>query len=297
MNAPHPLPHTRTRTLKFPSAASAAKHVATEIDKLIRARNAAGKPTTNAWVAKVDAATGALGDWQTAKEAGLPIELPEARSSAAVAVASLARHRDLRLEVDSASGLLAAELVYALEQEWAVTLEDLLQRRTMVGLRPDFGLAAAEGATLALERLGIARIDGAPVELRWYTKQGSSPGSAVLYLHGGGMICGSLDIYDSVLRNSVSKSGVPMLTVEYRLAPEHPHPAPLQDAVKAYRWLLAQGLSAGHLMIAGDSAGGGGRGGGTAARRAGQRPVAGTDGGGPRSHLGGAEGGDCVFGG
>ena len=49
--------------------------------------NAAGKPTTNAWVAKVDAATGALGDWQTAKEAGLPIELPEARSSAAVAVA------------------------------------------------------------------------------------------------------------------------------------------------------------------------------------------------------------------
>ena len=45
MTAPHPLPHTRTRTLKFPSAASAAKHVAKEIDKLIRARNAAGKPT------------------------------------------------------------------------------------------------------------------------------------------------------------------------------------------------------------------------------------------------------------
>jgi glycerol-3-phosphate dehydrogenase len=51
--------------------------------------------------------------------------------------------------------LLAAELVHALEHEWAVTLEDLLQRRSMVGLRADFGLGAATGAANALQRLGL----------------------------------------------------------------------------------------------------------------------------------------------
>ena len=107
----------------------------------------------------------------------------------------------------------------------------------------------------------LFRSDGTPVELRWYTKHGSHPGSAVLYLHGGGMICGSLDIYDSVLRNSVSKSGVPMLTVEYRLAPEHPHPAPVEDCFAALQWLAEHtdelGVDRERLAVYGDSAGGG----------------------------------------
>lgn len=52
-------------------------------------------------------------------------------------------------------------------------------------------------------------------------------------------------------------TGCPALLLQYRLTPEHPFPAQIEDAVAAYRWLLDQGLEAGHIAIAGDSAGGG----------------------------------------
>ena len=75
------------------------------------------------------------------------------------------------------------------------------------------------------------------------------------------MICGSLDIYDSLVRNSVSKSGVPMLAVEYRLAPEHPHPAPVEDCFAGLRWLSEHarelGVDPQRIAVYGDSAGGG----------------------------------------
>ena len=61
--------------------------------------------------------------------------------------------------------------------------------------------------------------DGTAIDLHWYSKAGAQPGSAVLYVHGGGMICGTLDLYRHVLNDYVSLSVVPMLAVEYRLAP------------------------------------------------------------------------------
>jgi acetyl esterase/lipase len=67
-------------------------------------------------------------------------------------------------------------------------------------------------------------VDGDDVLLRWYGKDGATPGPAVLYLHGGGMISGSVAIYDGPVSRYVSNSGVPMLAVDYRLAPEHPIP-------------------------------------------------------------------------
>jgi acetyl esterase/lipase len=83
----------------------------------------------------------------------------------------------------------------------------------------------------------------------------------VLYLHGGGMICGSLDIYDSVVRNSVTKTGVSTLAVEYRLSPENPHPAPVEDCFAALAWLSAHaselGVDQNRIAVYGDSAGGG----------------------------------------
>ena len=62
--------------------------------------------------------------------------------------------------------------------------------------------------------------DGAAIELRWYTTHNPSPGSAVLYVHGGGLVGGSLDLYDEVLSWYVAQTGVPFLAVAYRLAPE-----------------------------------------------------------------------------
>lgn len=103
--------------------------------------------------------------------------------------------------------------------------------------------------------------DGAEIALCWYTKEGATTTSAVLYLHGGGMICGSVDLYESIVAAYVAASGVPMLAVEYRLAPEYPHPTPVEDCYAGLRWLVAQagvlGIDAARVGVMGDSAGGG----------------------------------------
>lgn len=107
--------------------------------------------------------------------------------------------------------------------------------------------------------------DGATIGMRWYRRAGADqPGSAALYLHGGGMI---LDwehlggLYDAVVRGYVAASGVPMLVVDYRVAPEFPHPVPLQDCYAALHWLADNagdlGVDASRLAVMGDSAGGG----------------------------------------
>jgi acetyl esterase/lipase len=103
--------------------------------------------------------------------------------------------------------------------------------------------------------------DGSPVLVRWYRKEGEDPGSAVVYLHGGGMLLGSLEAYDRMVANYVSRSGVPMLSVDYRLAPEHPHPTPVEDCYAALEWLVAHvaelGVDPSRVGVMGDSAGGG----------------------------------------
>ncbi len=107
--------------------------------------------------------------------------------------------------------------------------------------------------------------DGATLDLTWYHPSGGdAPGSAALYLHGGGMIFGLEHIgalYDLVVREYVAASGVPMLVVDYRVAPEHPHPTPVEDCYGALVWLAAHaadlGVDVARLAVMGDSAGGG----------------------------------------
>jgi acetyl esterase/lipase len=103
--------------------------------------------------------------------------------------------------------------------------------------------------------------DGATVPLRWYAKEGASPGSAALYLHGGGMIVGNFGLFDAPLSRYVSASGVPMLSVDYRVAPEHPHPVPVEDSYAGLRWLSDHadelGVDPARIAVMGDSAGGG----------------------------------------
>jgi acetyl esterase/lipase len=83
----------------------------------------------------------------------------------------------------------------------------------------------------------------------------------VLYLHGGGMIVGSVAIFDGPVSRYVARTGVPMLSLEYRLAPEHPHPAPVEDAYAGLVWLAGRaaelGIDPGRIAVMGDSAGGG----------------------------------------
>lgn len=98
-------------------------------------------------------------------------------------------------------------------------------------------------------------VDGTPAE--WIATEGSDDEAAVLYLHGGGYVAGSIDSHRNLTGHLARAMGCRVLALDYRLAPEHPHPAAVEDATKAYRWLLGEGLDAGRTIIAGDSAGGG----------------------------------------
>ena len=80
----------------------------------------------------------------------------------------------------------------------------------------------------------------------------------MLYLHGGGYFSGSAEMYRSIVSNLCRKLQVNAYCIDYRLIPEHPYPAALDDAFTAYKWLLEeQSIPAGNTFIAGDSAGGG----------------------------------------
>jgi acetyl esterase len=85
-------------------------------------------------------------------------------------------------------------------------------------------------------------------------------GPLLVYFHGGGWVYGDLDSHDPVCRFLAERSGVRVLAVDYRLAPEHPFPAAYDDAVAAYRWVVEQAESLGadptRLGVGGDSAGG-----------------------------------------
>jgi acetyl esterase/lipase len=103
--------------------------------------------------------------------------------------------------------------------------------------------------------------DGAQITMRWYAKNDTTPGSAVLFFHGGGYLFGHIEHFDGPVTRYVSASGVPMLSVEYRRAPEHPHPTPLEDAYTALKWLNGHaaelGVDPDRIGVMGDSAGGG----------------------------------------
>ncbi len=103
--------------------------------------------------------------------------------------------------------------------------------------------------------------DGATLLARWYRQPSSETAAAVLYLHGGGMILGSVPIFDGPVSRYVARTGVPMLSLEYRLAPEHPHPVPVEDAYAGLAWLADHaaelGVDPGRIAVMGDSAGGG----------------------------------------
>lgn len=79
----------------------------------------------------------------------------------------------------------------------------------------------------------------------------------IFYTHGGGYVSGSCSDHRGFVAKFVQGSRVRALLYEYRLAPEHPYPAALEDTLAAYRWLLSQGAAASRIVVAGESAGGG----------------------------------------
>ncbi|HSX94692.1 MAG TPA: alpha/beta hydrolase [Hydrogenophaga sp.] len=95
------------------------------------------------------------------------------------------------------------------------------------------------------------------VPCAWVTAPGARSDRVIVYFHGGGFQVGSLASHRELMSRLSAEAGVRVLGVDYRLAPEHRHPAPLQDALAVLEWLRRQGYAAQHTALAGDSAGGG----------------------------------------
>src|SRR5258708_5180413 len=101
------------------------------------------------------------------------------------------------------------------------------------------------------------KVSAGGVEAEWISAPNSSADRAVLYVHGGGYVLGSINTHRDLMGRIARASGARVLGINYRLAPEHPFPAAVDDSLAAYRWMLAQGLKPNRIAVAGDSAGGG----------------------------------------
>ncbi len=113
----------------------------------------------------------------------------------------------------------------------------------MMGVMPD-------GVTITdITAAGMFALDIVP--------DGAADGRVVLYLHGGGYVVLSPRTHAKLAAGIAVATGCRVVSVDYRLAPEHPHPAAVVDALAAYRWLLEQGYAPNQVAVSGDSAGGG----------------------------------------
>ena len=144
----------------------------------------------------------------------------------------------------------------------------LLRRLLRITLRPFLGppfpvsfqrvwlrLASSVNAPSKAAEMLRLDIEGMPaVRAR---PHGSDPDRTILYLHGGGYCVGSWQSHRGPITHLAVAADAQVYAPNYRLAPEHPYPAALEDALAAYRWLLATGLSPSCIALAGDSAGGG----------------------------------------
>ena len=95
------------------------------------------------------------------------------------------------------------------------------------------------------------------VRAEWTSTPNDARDAALMWLHGGGYVIGSLDSHRHLVAEAGRAAGCWALALDYRLAPEHPFPAAVEDAVSGYRHLLARGIKPERIAIAGDSAGGG----------------------------------------
>lgn len=108
-----------------------------------------------------------------------------------------------------------------------------------------------------IEGSRVEPVDAGGVPGEWVTAPGVTGDRVVVYFHGGGYVIGSLDSHRAHVARLSAATDARVLNVDYRLAPEHPFPAAIDDAVAAYRWVLASGVRPEAIALAGDSAGGG----------------------------------------
>jgi acetyl esterase len=140
----------------------------------------------------------------------------------------------------------------------ALSLSVEERRRALAHLLSFSGPPVAVGAIIEVTVPG----PGGALRVRCYTPAGSQTADilpGLIYFHGGGLVAGSLETHDSIGRSLSNSSGCRVLSVDYRLAPEHPFPAAVADGCAATAWIAAHagelGIDAARLGVSGDSAG------------------------------------------
>ena len=133
--------------------------------------------------------------------------------------------------------------------------------------RPDYRTATMQQMRQGLDALtaayppeeGVAcdTVDAGGVKAAWITPPGVDRGRVIYYLHGGAYVRGSIASHGGMVSRIAQSAGARALLLEYRLGPEHPFPAAVDDALTGYRWLLKQGVDPARMAIVGDSSGGG----------------------------------------
>jgi epsilon-lactone hydrolase len=107
------------------------------------------------------------------------------------------------------------------------------------------------------EGVRATAVEAGSVPSEWVEATGTHPRGTILYLHGGGYTIGSVRTHRAHASRLALATGARALVVDYRLGPEHPFPAAVDDAIAAYRWLVRGDTAPQRIIVAGDSAGGG----------------------------------------
>ena len=140
---------------------------------------------------------------------------------------------------------------------WATVLHAYGPRSAVLPLGLQRRAAAAVVAPGRPRGLRYEKVDAGGVRAEWFVPDGAEPSPVLLYLHGGGYSIGSIDTHRDFVSRLCRYAGMRALVPDYRLAPEHPFPSQLEDAVSTYRWLLEAGVAPDRIILGGESAGGG----------------------------------------
>ena len=127
-----------------------------------------------------------------------------------------------------------------------LTIEEM--RTTMEAIASQFKVA---------EDIRCETVDAGGIPAEWIAAPGTADDHVIYFLHGGGYVMGSINTHREMISRISRAAGARALAIDYRLAPEHPFPAAVEDATAAYRWLLSTGVDPARIVIGGDSAGGG----------------------------------------
>jgi monoterpene epsilon-lactone hydrolase len=171
--------------------------------------------------------------------------------------ALLERVRRLLLDLDD-----AVAATRSIGGELAGRIARLWEGSPLVAADPDIeelrtGYEALQSQFEPPSGIDIRPVNAGGVPSLWLAPEPERPAPTVLYLHGGGYVAGSAYGYRPLVGAMAAATSAGILLPEYRLAPEHPFPAALEDALTAYRWMLDAGTRPEDITIAGDSAGGG----------------------------------------